>query len=75
MDFIIGNEELDDLISEFGRSLVGKSLKRLELASDLETAKPQIRELIYEELRALKQKLVWLNKGKESVKLDFNKER
>ncbi len=45
---------LDGLIERMSRQTVGKILKRHEVIEDKDTLKKEVRELIYEEYRALK---------------------
>ena len=45
---------LKDTIDSCSRATVGKMLKRVDLFDNTETLKKEIKELIYEEYRALK---------------------
>lgn len=45
---------LKDIIDSCSRTTVGKVLKRVDIFDDKETLKKDIKELIYEEYRALK---------------------
>ena len=45
---------LNNVIDTCSRTTVGKILKRVDLFDDKETLKKEVKELIYEEYRALK---------------------
>jgi len=51
---LLTNDFLDRVIGDTSRSTVGKILKRVDLFSDKEVLKKDIKELIYEEYRGLK---------------------
>lgn len=51
---IVSREHLERVMDLSSRSLVGKILKRLELFTDREILKKEIKELIYENFRETK---------------------
>jgi hypothetical protein len=53
-EYRISEEYLNELLDYCGRSLVGKLLKRLDIFSDLTIVKKEAKEIIYEEMRALR---------------------
>ena len=72
----IDKNYLDELISYVSRSLVGKALKRFEILENKEMIKSDVKELIYEELRHLRDLIEAHSKGLNSVQFKFktNKE-
>lgn len=62
---------LDDVCDLIGRSLTGKAMKRFEIIPHRDTLKSNIKELIYEELRQLKEVLYAYNKGYECKVFQF----
>lgn len=61
----ISERYLDELISFESKKLVGKVLKRYEIVSDKDTLKSEIKELVYEQFRDLKDLIIAYNKGYE----------
>ena len=65
---IITSESLLNYIfQQESQKLVGKCMKRFELSDDKEEIKKQVKEILYEGLRDIKD-IIILN-GKESIKL------
>jgi len=64
---IISESLLNYIFQQESQKLVGKCMKRFELSDDKEEIKKQIKEILYEGLRDIKDIIV-LN-GKEAVKL------
>ena len=62
-NLVIPTNHLEDLIKYKSSQLVGKVLKRIEITSDKDTMKSQIRELIYEEYRSFEELIIALNFG------------
>jgi len=54
---------LEETVRNIGASLVGKVMKRFELSDNKDDIKLQIKELVYEEMRALKNVLYAYEKG------------
>jgi hypothetical protein len=62
---------LDEVISHESSKLVGKCLKRLEIIDDRETLKKELKELIYESSRELKDIFEAYSKGVEVSYFNF----
>jgi hypothetical protein len=56
---------LDEVLSFESAKLVGRSLKRIEILSDAENLKKEIRELIYESFRDIKDIFIAYGRGLE----------
>ena len=70
---IISERYLDELIKMHSKNLVGKSCKRFEILSDLESIKLAVKELIYEEFRNFLGNVKAYNEGgKEVTQFKFN---
>ena len=68
----IEEDYLQETIEYIGRSLVGKALKRFEIFGENTSAiKSDIKELIYEELRHLKDILIAHTKGLQMSQFKF----
>jgi len=67
MNIIIDEQLLNIIFQQESSKLVGKCLKRFELSDNKEEIKKQIRELLYEGLRDIKD-IIIIN-GKESIRL------
>lgn len=67
----IREDSLEELIQHIGSSLVGKLMKRMELFDDLSVIKKESKELVYEQLRQLKDLLIAHSAGLDMVKIDF----
>jgi len=63
MDLKISEQYLEEISDYIGRSLVGKLLKRTEILSDRNVLKQEIRELVYEEIRHLRDLILANNYG------------
>jgi len=65
MEILAIESDLKELLDYSSRSLVGKILKRIELTNNPELIKikPQIKELVYEEYRTLRDILLAQSKG------------
>lgn len=66
-------EYLDSLFSTEGPKLVGKCLKRFEIIENRELLKKDIKELIYEEFRDLKEIAYAFGQGVELSRFRFVK--
>ena len=62
---------LNQVLNFCGSSLVGKVMKRFEIVNDKDTLKKEVRELIYEDLRQMKEILVGYAYGKEIKQFTF----
>lgn len=56
-EFIVSEQFLDEALSNNSKCLVGKVCKRFEICSDQEQLKKEIKELIYENYRELKENI------------------
>ena len=59
----ISEEYLEELLNFIGRSMVGKIMKRFEIIENKDILKTEIKELIYEEIRNLKNLILAHDKG------------
>ena len=64
-------EYLDEMTDFCGRSLVGKLLKRFEIIEQRDVLKAEARELVYEELRKLKEIFNAYEKGRVFTAFEF----
>lgn len=64
---------LEELIDFESKKLVGKILKRYEIVNDRETLKSELKELIYEEFRQIRDLVLAYNKGYEISIFKFTK--
>ena len=72
----IRKDYLDELITHISRSLCGKTMKRFEISGDTDTTRKQVKELIYEEFRHLKDLLEAHNAGLDDmVQFKFEKSK
>jgi hypothetical protein len=62
-DYTVSKEYLEKVVDLCSRTLVGKVMKRFELFSDQEVLKKDIKELIYENYRSLKELIESFNSG------------
>ena len=62
---MISDEYLKQALEQSSRSLVGKTMKRMEIFNDDEQRKDAIKELIYEHYRDLKSILISFSVGTE----------
>ena len=69
----ISEEYLKELLDYIGRSLVGKLLKRFEIIENREIIKNEAKELIYEQLRTLRDLIISHNKGLDMVEFKFKR--
>ena len=67
----IGEEYLTEILDFVGRSLVGKVLKRHEIIENRDILKAEIKELIYEEIRNLKNLILAHDKGLQITQFNF----
>jgi len=59
----ISEEYLGELLDYIGRSTVGKIMKRFEIIDNRDILKTELKELIYEEIRNLKNLILAHDKG------------
>jgi hypothetical protein len=62
---------LDEVCTYFGKTLTGKCMKRFEILEDKTAIKAEIKELIYEETRRLKETFIAFNLGRELTQFEF----
>lgn len=53
-EFKISEKHLEELLSYIGRSLTGKLMKRFEIIENKDILKSETKELVYEEIRHLR---------------------
>lgn len=76
MEYIkISEEQLNDIIKKESNKLVGIILKRYEIIPDKNILKAEIKELIYEAYRNIKNIIVHCAKSNYDIHLDFNQSR
>lgn len=63
----ISKTNLDDLIKNSSKVLVGEVMRRFEVIDDKEVIKKITKELIYENFRNLKSLIIALNSGMDFV--------
>jgi len=68
---ILSKDELDNIIQLSSKKLVGKAMKRFEIIQDQPTLKKNIKELIYENYRDLKDLLDASSVGHNVSIFDF----
>ena len=71
--FQLEEEYLKELMDYTGKSLVGKILKRFEIIENRDIIKSDIKELIYEEIRQLRDLIVAHNRGLNLTQFNFKK--
>lgn len=62
---------LKKAIDVTGATLVGKLLKRFEILDDKDAIRKEMKELIYEEFRALRNLLLTYSEGLEETRWEF----
>jgi len=62
-DFVVSESFVDEAVSRSSKALVGMVMKRFELCDNKETIKKEVKELIYENYRELKENLKSFNCG------------
>lgn len=67
----VSEKYLEEAIKFAGSSLVGKIMKRFEIMEDINSIKSESKELIYEEMRNLKNILIAYNTGREVTVFKF----
>ncbi len=67
---ILTESYLRETVDHQSSSLVGKIMKRFELSEDKEQIKVQVKELVYEQFRHLKDLLISYHKG-QSIEWKF----
>jgi hypothetical protein len=67
----ISEETLNYIIDQESKKIVGKCMKRFELSENKEEIKSQVKELLYEFMRDLRD-LIRIN-GKEAINLTIQK--
>jgi hypothetical protein len=78
MELKLSTEYLQELFDYEGKSLVGKILKRFEIIDEKEVLKREIKEIIYEEIRQIRNLLLAGGRGLDQTVFkfnNFNKER
>jgi hypothetical protein len=68
-------EYFKELTDYVGRSLCGKILKRFEILEEKDKIKAEVKELIYEEIRQLRDLIYAHNRGLQITQFDFKKPR
>lgn len=63
MEYKISEEYLDILIKSKSKSVVGRILKRIEIFKDEKILKASVKEVIYEELRDIKNTIDAFHQG------------
>lgn len=69
----IDSDYLKELLDYTGKSLVGKLLKRFEILDNKDTIKAEAKELIYEEIRQLRDLVYAHNRGLNITQFKFSK--
>ena len=69
----IDEDYLKELLDYNSRSLCGKLLKRFEISDNLSVIKAQVKELVYEEARSLRDLFHAHNRGLEITQFNFRK--
>ena len=72
-DLKLSRRYLEELTDFESKKLVGKILKRYEIVRDRDTLKSELKELIYEEFRQIRDLILAYNKGYEISIFKFNK--
>jgi len=67
----ISEEYFQELLDFIGRSTVGKIMKRFEIIENKDILKIEIKELIYEEIRNLKNLILAHDKGLNITQFNF----
>ena len=67
----IPEKSLDQLIRHMSKKVVGKSMKRFEIHDNVQVLKNEMRELIYEGFRDLKDLLIASGHGLDMTSFDF----
>lgn len=62
---------LDQVIEYAGRSLCGKILKRFEIIENKDILKSEVKEIVYEENRKIKEILLAFDYGREMTEFKF----
>jgi hypothetical protein len=62
---------LKELMDYSGKSLVGKILKRFEIIENRDIIKSDVKELVYEEIRQLRDLIVAHNRGLNITQFNF----
>lgn len=73
MEIKITSEYIDDACGYVGRSLVGKLLKRMEIVEDRTVLKALTKEMVYEELRHLRDLFLAANPQSQITQFQFKK--
>lgn len=71
MELKINLKSLVELLDYQSRSLCGRILKRFEIIDNKEILKADIKELLYEEMRNLRDLLIALGRGFEPTIFNF----
>lgn len=71
--FQIEEDYLKELLDYAGKALVGKVLKRFEILDNKEIIKAETKELVYEELRQLRDLIIAHNRGLNITQFNFTK--
>lgn len=69
----IDSDYLKELLDYTGKSLVGKLLKRFEILENKDAIKAEAKELIYEEIRQLRDLVYAHNRGLNITQFRFSK--
>lgn len=72
-DYKLNKAYFEGVLDTFGRTLVGRCMKRFEVSTSPSEVKSLVKETIYEEIRAFKQLLDAHAAGREQVIWNFNK--
>lgn len=67
----ISEEYLSEILDFIGRSLVGKVMKRYEIIENRDVLKSELKELIYEEIRNLKNLILAHDRGLNMTAFKF----
>jgi hypothetical protein len=73
INIIISEKLLESIFNQESQKIVGKVCKRFELSTDKEEIKKQVKEILYESLRDIRD-IINLY-GKESIRLTQSKEK
>ena len=73
MELKMSMDYLMEVIDYSGSSLVGKILKRFEILDDKEALKSTVKELVYEEMRHVRDLLIAGGNGLEQTIFSFKK--
>lgn len=72
-NIIIPEKELEELVNFHASKLVGKVCKRFEISTDQLTIKKEVKELVYESFRDLKDVLLVFERAREVFIFDLKK--